>query len=360
MPRLPTIVLLLSTGCFSEPVLGEYSATDGSSSSGVTDSRTAGESEASSASTSTSAGSSSSTGSSTDPADTMSSSNSSSSDTVEPEPSCPFRSHDCVPQAPLTWAGPVLFVESSTSEAEPPCDDAFPDLVFSRSFDLSAEPAACGCSCNSPASVTCPSATLRRYNSNDCSGSPTHTSTVNSTCTNVSNGLTGNRLATASLPASAQCSAVPSVQIPEAAFQSRVTACAPAEVSECDDGSQCLPLPNDGRLCVYAPGELDCPDGEYQDRSVYYATYDDTRQCSTCTCTDPQGHCTGQVLLYDSPCGQAFMSSTSINAGSCSTLAFAPARAFWNQTGFTATCNSQGGAPVGAAVPTEPVTACCR
>lgn len=285
-------------------------------------------------------------------------------ETTEAPPVCNDATHTCVEVPPDNWNGPVTITESSTRDTAPGCDPGYPDHELTAFDDLLAPNPECDCSCISPQDVTCSSAQLTKWSTANCSTNPTHTYSVSS-CTSVSGG-SGRWRANAPLPNGTSCTPSASSNIPDASFTERFTACGgPVDAGGCDGGEACVPHPSgesNGRVCIWASGDQMCPsNSEYSDRFAYYGDFSDTRDCTACTCGSPQGQCTGQLRLANTPCGGTITQQVWLDTDSCTNVSFTPGSASsWTQNGFTATCSDSGGDPTGSAEPTAPVTVCCR
>ena len=76
--------------------------------------------------------------------------------------------------------------------------------------------------------------------------------------------------------------------LPATSWTGAAIGCAPEAALErdgCANDEVCAPEPDgEGTLCVYREGEHACPDGDYDDRRVYFTELDDTRNCSACSC----------------------------------------------------------------------------
>jgi hypothetical protein len=101
------------------------------------------------------------------------------------------------------------------------------------------------------------------------------------------------------------CSADVERVFPEPTWDLEVRGCRGAELgSECDDqGRQCLPKAPAGFedwLCIFSEGDLECPSGDYSDKTLLYSGVTDTRNCGPCACdVAPSSTCTGQFEVFD-------------------------------------------------------------
>ena len=152
----------------------------------------------------------------------------------------------CIANVPGGWSG---FAElyDGTMGAEPSCNSPFLTAAMIGQADLTAPDASCtSCGCGSASGGHC--------------------------------------------PASGGSAMVPLVSWGRVGF----TCDAPAPSTTCG-GGVCMPLPAMGfrpGLCVHHDGDIMCPEG-FDDRHVFYGGFDDTRGCTTCTCSNVNmGVCT--------------------------------------------------------------------
>jgi hypothetical protein len=114
------------------------------------------------------------------------------------------------------------------------------------------------------------------------------------------------------------------------------------------------------------PGDADCPE-KYPVKHVFYGGLTDTRDCTPCTCSAPEGSfCTALVSYYTDancmtlknaiwigedvgPCIDNAMPGTGLQSMSATPVD--------NQPGY---CQASGGVPYGEATPTAPSTFCCQ
>jgi hypothetical protein len=95
-------------------------------------------------------------------------------------------------------------------------------------------------------------------------------------------------------------------EIPEPSWDLEVRGCRGAELGEaCDDqGRQCAsraPAGFEDWLCIFSEGDLECPAGDYSEKSLLYSGVADSRGCSQCVCdAAPAASCTGNWELFDS------------------------------------------------------------
>lgn len=141
--------------------------------------------------------------------------------------------------------------------------------------------------------------------------------------------------------------------------------------------STCLarePIAPGFKACIFREGERNCPVEDvghvFTERHVFYEGVQDDRQCSVCTCGAPTGSvCKAQVSIYDGndvTCGGPALDQKSISsqAAVCLDMALAGQSLGAKSAGAVAylpgTCSPGGGVVSGAAMPTIPMTVCCR
>lgn len=287
--------------------------------------------------------------------------------------SCPTDTHTCATGVPAGWSGPVAIIEGAHSDPEPSCEGDYTELALTMNADVSAAEASCDCDCEAPQEATCSTAELRYYgSSNNCSNS-INTSMVSSECNTGPSGGASTywRVAPPSVT-NGTCEPTETVQVPEASFLTRITACAGgSDAGGCPDpNAGCLPLPTgafDGRLCIYGEGDLMCPpNSEYTDRVVYFGSIADDRGCEPCTCDTATGTCQGSVYLHDAEnCGIGTIvgeipATNGCTQGEVGGVSNPTVAGRWNQTDVTASCPPSEGTPTGTATGADPVTLCCR
>ncbi len=128
-------------------------------------------------------------------------------------------------------------------------------------------------------------------------------------------------------------------------WQTAVTACGGVKAAGCSGGKKCIPKPMapfNFTACIAKGGDQSCP-APFTKKHTYYADFDDTRACSTCTCGGPIGGlCEIAINFYASPtctgmpvativAGQdtcAIVNGNATVAGRSGSLASAPSGSF--------------------------------
>ena len=141
------------------------------------------------------------------------------------------------------------------------------------------------------------------------------------------------------------------------------------------DRSVCLPadpIAPGFKACIFSDSEEECPNERvgnvFTEKHVFYRGVQDDRQCSTCTCGAPTGSlCTAQLYVYDdASCSGSPLMSNPISSAklACHDIPI-PGQALGSKsagavTYLPGTCPPEGGVASGTAIPTIPMTVCCR
>jgi hypothetical protein len=271
----------------------------------------------------------------------------------------------CVPSAPSGWFGPVIVsIKSSTTGGATPtplaCSAPYATEVL-RAFQAPVGGSAvCGCSC---AALGC-SVHVDTFTGGGCSGSCGSVD-LDAGCT--STGCTDPVGAIAT--AQAACPAMPSTTIPDLAWSEAVSGCEPAiETTGCGGAQRCVPTPLPGfssKLCIFRYGTSTCPMEGYNQGEVFYASANDTRGCTACTCsTTDQTSCSGSTVGFwtGGMCAGDAAAEVPI-AGGCkeftlsgsSQVALLP-----SPLPDGSTCNPSTPTAMGTVNASHPVTLCCQ
>jgi len=279
----------------------------------------------------------------------------------------------CVADAPPGWSGPVVWAETMFVDEEPSCPADYPEPAFTAFNDLQAPPAECECECGAATgNISCGPVSLE-YHATDssCFGSANDDFSISAggACQSGPNITTTGRYWAVDDPGVTGGSCAPNSisNVPTATWASRSTVCGGVTASSgaCDPGQACIPAPADGfesRLCVWQPGELECPAGDFTDRFVRHEEdIDDTRNCATCTCSSPAGECSGSVRLWPTnDCSGGFGSGTVSIGGSCTQSVDAVRAADASTLSVSnVSCQPSVGTAIGEAEPADPYTLCC-
>ena len=276
-------------------------------------------------------------------------------------------SSSCV-EAPMPgWNGPVIYYEGATGTAPPACAGDYATTAADLDSGLNGGSASCTCSCGAPTGTNCGSATLQTHNDSLCMTVATASQTVPAgTCTGYTlGGGTNHFNIVAPNVTGGSCAPSLAKNIPPPTWSTQFHACTSSTTlssAGCNANQVCAPRPSapfDSQVCIYASGNVACPTGSsYSNRLVRYASFSDTRNCSTCSCGAPSGSCAGDVVFSEGPgtCGNINDGSVSTGCkqftpGTATLVGYSPAPA--------ATCMPSTGMVTGALTATQPTTFCC-
>jgi len=148
-------------------------------------------------------------------------------------------------------------------------------------------------------------------------------------------------------------------------FSVAALACANDGKTPCKYASCSPEPPSSFEVCVYATGDVVCPQ-DWTKRSVFFEGGTDNRECSACTCSPPTGgSCTVQIHVYtDSACTNeqlspyvsSDMSAPCYDLMSGISLGSKKAEVIERLPG---TCSPQGGESTGEIEMEKPITFCC-
>ncbi len=248
----------------------------------------------------------------------------------------------CFAAPPAGWNGPVaVALEDVGGDDEAACGGAYPVVSTEAFGDLQFEAADCPCVCGDASGASCTaSATLHRtmaFASNPpvcASGSEIETwdfpipSTVSfsSPVTSTSGWFSSSVNAVG--PSGGSCTPFGAVDAEPAAFASRVLGCASENLvqEDCVDGDVCAPAlaaPFEA-MCIWAEGDLPCPDGTFSDRTMYHRSFVDSRDCEECTCAAAEGTCQEPALFLVSNSSVSGETFTSVEEGAAQCAALDP------------------------------------
>lgn len=145
-----------------------------------------------------------------------------------------------------------------------------------------------------------------------------------------------------------------------------------ANLQGCDSGLTCVPrppTPYEPRVCIGKVGDQTCPAGAFTLRSEAFGGFDDSRDCSDCTCgASTGGTCKITLSLYDdatnAECVADATPIATVESGTCANLSGNPAIT-WRSAEVTTlpsggSCAvTGGGVPSGEVTPSSPTTFCC-
>lgn len=224
----------------------------------------------------------------------------------------------CLPSAPLGWAGPMARSAATSGRAPASCDGAYADEFALKSGDISVSND-CECSCSTASGLSCSSAFLTEWTSDETSCEINQCQTVGSTCTANSTSVGTSGCGTALLSnmtdegvlrarmgnlSGGTCAAPGVTGNASSQFESQTRLCE-TELSRagCEEFEVCAPPPSAGfqqQLCIVQEGNTACPvDSFYSERFVVFEGIDDQQSCSasSCSCSAPSGSCGGKIEL---------------------------------------------------------------
>jgi hypothetical protein len=300
------------------------------------------------------------------------------SDVVEEPPAHCGGGFACAPAVPPGWHGPYELYAGSTPP--PGCGAGYSGPLLDGYAGVSASPATCGCACGPSTGVQCSSPNLTFYSSSttcslaeSCTAAPL----VQGACTrvDVSSACLSMLGVVMSLPQSVasqgSCAPVPTQDVPPPSWATLARACGTAEPqvqADCAGAGVCVPAPSSpfkAAFCIEQSGALaTCPaaDGSvgYSSRFVYFATIDDTRACSACTCGLVTGaSCSGSVTQFQSSDGSCGNGQIVYPLGQTCDPVQQPADLELSVTASGGACAPSPSGPTGSATPSNAMTFCC-
>jgi hypothetical protein len=288
------------------------------------------------------------------------------------DPLCPTR---CLAEAPEGWSGPTAIREVGGYDLTPSCDDdEYTELSMVAHGGFTAPPAECGCSCSSVSGASCDGEVQVIHFQNTqqygCTVAAAVYDLTAGTILDIPNLSGTTRWAAGYLEAphleGGSCQPIETESIQAAGFARTVSACdAPLDSQGCFPGAVCqAPTPSGADMCIWRPGEHECPAETYTDRSVYHQDFSDSRGCSACSCGNPSGSCedpyvrllSTQFFSHHSELeiepGCQYKTSSDFGGYEISGIQF-------NAGTPSAQCAPSGGTAYGGATATDPVTVCC-
>jgi hypothetical protein len=228
---------------------------------------------------------------------------------------------------------------------------------------LNAPAATCGCSCGAPQGVECSAVNVSA--SSGCASGTTCVGTMpGHQCVAWNVGSPGGSACSAT-PPSAQvtggsCAASPSTTVPVAMWSGQARACSPP-AGACAGGACTTPaLDPSFKLCVEQQGEQSCPAG-WSQQHVEYATANDTRGCSACSCGALSGVSCDPMASAPPISDVSFYSDSQCTTLPTSYLCSTPyPYARYEPTPTGGSCAPSTVAPTGSATASGAVTFCCQ
>ena len=272
----------------------------------------------------------------------------------------------CVPNVPAAWDGPVALFDGDLANV-PPCPAAFPDEEYQGRSNLVDEPAMCAaCACSTP-DVECTLAPLAFTTGAMCGntvGMAAQPTAAGDCATITPPGQTSGYKAAAATATPDDCTeSGGEPTLPGVNWASASLVCSGAGTGDgCMGGGVCAPRtagPFVSGQCVWRDGDHPCPGG-YNDRHVLYDEndYDDTRDCTSCSCGAPTGTCDVTTEIHAGGVCAGAAIATVTNDGSCELAAIGGS--IETTIMKSGSCPPAGGSPTGAITEgTNPTTVCC-
>jgi hypothetical protein len=283
-----------------------------------------------------------------------------------PLPVCGDGDGVCTDPAPADWSGPVAMAFAGPTGAPSCAGSGYESQVFAMHGDIDEGAAVCDCTCGDPSGQTCTGVVNVDVGSSMtvCNVLPStdyFATEGNCTAHSVGTDTSYHAVGAPTWSSVGGCPAAPTEEIDEPQWGTTALACEASTLDEsCDDDQECLPALGGSldTLCIYRDGENACPDGPYSEQHLLYADFDDNRDCTACSCDDPEGQCNGYIT-YSNGCDGSSLWIGEIAFGTCVVLGYDS----WYDTASDATpdggCDPIGGELDGEVDLSGAITACC-
>lgn len=257
-------------------------------------------------------------------------------DAGDPGVSTCSASERCVPNVPDGWQGPIAVGAGGGS-----CPAEYPTGAGDLNAGFQEGAGDCSCSC-SPDGTSCH---LESESTGD----------TFSPVTSCAHAPASDDCLLA--VAVASCTTHPFKQIQNDTWSTTKLTCGGATSTSACAGGSCFSNPDTfGDICIASTGDVLCPDG-FPNRTLYFESYSDTRDCALCTCSSQGAGCQIDLNI----CGNSFYDVTlheddekCLNPGDSETVTLTS-----NAVTAQATCQSAGGELTGSASAINPITVCC-
>lgn len=228
-------------------------------------------------------------------------------------PTCADATHACIQAVPSGWIGPVALYQGPSSSSRPPCFGDYDMQVADYQGQIDEGNPTCGCTCNPATGIVCTASAKLCYPGSGmfscdtpCSG--TSKLLAPGQCTSVPFDVSTNISVSDPPPTQAgSCTPSPAKSIPTPTWTVAARACGGATTTPagCASGEVCAPIaPAQQAICIVSPGDVPCTDPFYANKSTFYDSFADTRDCTTCSCGAATSKCGGSVhLTHGSPSG---------------------------------------------------------
>ena len=288
--------------------------------------------------------------------------------------SCPSETHACVEEVVAGWNGPVIVYEGAAGATPPACDGAYPSIAFDAQIEPVVPASTCTCACGPVNGAGCFGSSVLEYHdlSSTCADTTPSVWSINQTCNGLGGAIYGGHYwrfdPSGLMVAGGSCQVEAVEEIPPVEPQGRLIVCGGAsDAGGCGDDRLCLPRPLSpfaGELCLWKSGDVLCPStSAFDQRSLRYTAWADTRDCVSCTCGAPSGSCAGSsiTLLDTAGCPSNAGSVGELpGSGDCVLSASTPmtVSARFNAV-VEASCAPSTGGLNGTVTDTAPATFCC-
>ena len=216
------------------------------------------------------------------------------------ETACDPATHECVDPVPAGWNGPIRTKDPS---AEAGCGAGWDTEEYTVFDSVSAAPSACSCECGAPSGGSCDNLTDgEEYgnafgaNADDCDV-PTESFILGAQWLSPvgGNGVAWVRRWIVQPPdvsdageCSPDASSYSETFYPiSRAAQREICGTAETDDDACPGDGLCVPQ-GDSRfeagVCIWQAGDVECPEGEFTERTVAFTDVMDSRECGTCAC----------------------------------------------------------------------------
>ena len=255
---------------------------------------------------------------------------------------------------PADWQGPVALAEGPAPLTD--CDAGW-TATDAFAGNVTGTVTCAGCACSGPVGGTCDTQSLTL--SNDCATVSSMTPLTAYACSPLPSAPW---LLVPPIPViPGQCTASGGeATLGEVTWEAAARVCSAAgTATPCGNGvCQREPTADLAWPCIFREGAHRCPAGYERSSTTIYADADDTRSCSTCSCSVDGATCSGTVTAYNnSSCTQ---NPTNMTQAICYGFTGGP---FWVKyvpgASSPGTCVASGGAAMGAVTPALPTTVCC-
>ena len=220
--------------------------------------------------------------------------------------------HACV-EVPAGWSGPVVLYDGTGSPPTTPpvCASPYSSPAYLGNAKPTFDGGACECSCSMTSAPDCDAGVIATFSNASCLGgtspSCTDAAAAQGACITSPACSAGSLFVSLGgvVPSGGTCTAAQPT-LPTPTWLEVGQACSldggPTR-GPCLAGQLCAPAPPLGfedTLCILQAGDLPCPGGTpYTKPHVYFADFDDKRNCP-CSCGSPEGGaCQSSIQIYD-------------------------------------------------------------